>query len=173
MRCYLRRTAGKQSRERPAIERAQEKEFERRRQLVIDVIRETTAEGVGLPMASNLTREELFDRAAAETEAGSRLTPNKELRIIHCSHRYLIDGGYGDSGGWIPNDPSRRARRRSILSILFSKRLNRSAKSGCGFVFRVRFLTRSIMIVGPIFLRAADIPVPITAIGKGMLKFPY
>lgn len=69
VRGYLRRVAGELSRELVSMERVQEDEFERRRQQMNEVIEEITVDGGGLRMADNLTREELYDRAGARTEA--------------------------------------------------------------------------------------------------------
>ncbi len=64
VRGYLGSLAGRQSNGPAAIEESQDDEFERRRRLMNDVIEEITANGGGLRMADNLSREALYERNA-------------------------------------------------------------------------------------------------------------
>ena len=51
------------------MNRTQENEFERQRRLMNEVIEEITANGGGLPMEDNLSREARYDRDAARAGA--------------------------------------------------------------------------------------------------------
>ena len=69
VRGYLRSLTGEQSRGPAPREPSHESDFERRRRQMNDVIREITADGGGLRMSDNLSREELYDRHRARKEA--------------------------------------------------------------------------------------------------------
>ena len=64
VRGYLRSLVDGQSNGPEALEGAQSDEFERRRRLMNDVIEKITANGGGLRMADNLSREALYERDA-------------------------------------------------------------------------------------------------------------
>ncbi len=68
VRNYLRTLTGNQSKESITMEQAREREFERRRQLMGEVIEDIRATRSGFRAADNLTREELYDRARARAE---------------------------------------------------------------------------------------------------------
>ena len=68
VRNYLRALAGDQSKESVTMEQAREREFERRRQLMGEVIDDIRATRSGFRAVDNLTREELYDRARARAE---------------------------------------------------------------------------------------------------------
>ena len=55
-----------------------ETESERRRRMLREVIEKITANGGGLRMADNLSREELYDRAGARTEAQTAAAAERE-----------------------------------------------------------------------------------------------
>ena len=69
VRGYLKSLTGEPSRGPAPRELSQESGFERRRRQMNDVIREITADGGGLRMSDNLSREELYDRDRARKEA--------------------------------------------------------------------------------------------------------
>ena len=64
VRGYLNTLVGNQSKIPTAERRPKGDEFERQRRLMNDMIEEITANGGGLRMADNLTREALHDRNA-------------------------------------------------------------------------------------------------------------
>ena len=68
VRNYLRALAEDQFQEPMPMEQACEREFERRRQLMGEVIEDIRATRSGFRAADNLTREELYDRTRARAE---------------------------------------------------------------------------------------------------------
>lgn len=68
VRNFLRVFTEDPSQESMIVEQACEREFERRRQLMGEVIEDIRATRSGFRAADNLTREELYDRARARAE---------------------------------------------------------------------------------------------------------
>ena len=57
-----------------------EAEVERRRRMLREVIEEITANGGGLRMTDNLSREELYDRTRARAEAQAAAAERQDLK---------------------------------------------------------------------------------------------
>ncbi len=81
VRGYLRNLSSERPKGPALSEPSQESDFERRRRQMNDVIREITANGGGLRMSDNLSREELYGRDRARREARDAVDAERRERV--------------------------------------------------------------------------------------------
>lgn len=101
VRNYLRVLAEDQSQEPMTMEQACEREFERRRQLMGEVIEDIRATRSGFRAADNLIREELYDRARVRAEVMGTAAGKRKVQAAAGANVAT-----GSGSGYGPHRPS-------------------------------------------------------------------